>query len=181
MRFAFPLTGKKAEDLYTLNRDGSGGYYPIGVNNCWHGGMHFDGANAIAAIADGTVVAYRMTKKHLEETVSGKTYNYSSCFILVCHEYETPKGEKLTFYSHYGHLLPWQEYAATQKKPPFFPKAGFEITANALNVRSSMSTSSAANIVGTLAKGAKVDATVIDATWAKLAGEEKYFVHKNLA
>lgn len=68
MEFVFHIAGKTSEELYALNRNGAGGYYPIGRNNCWHGGMHFDGGDSIAAITDGTVISYRMTKNYLRKT-----------------------------------------------------------------------------------------------------------------
>ena len=43
------------------------GYYPLGRNGLWHGGVHFDGGTAatldqssVHGLADGEVVAYRI-------------------------------------------------------------------------------------------------------------------------
>lgn len=34
MKFVYPIDKKSAEELYKLNREGFGGYFPIGLNNC---------------------------------------------------------------------------------------------------------------------------------------------------
>lgn len=183
MKIVFPIENKKASDLYAINRDGIGGYYPIGMNNTYHGGLHIDGNHAVVAIADGTVVAYRYNKACLEETLENKKYAYSNSFVLIRHVYTTPKGQKLTFYSHYCHLCPWEEFSEVQKKqlPELFTKSGFKITAKTLNVRSSMDSSEKAKnlLVGKkLKSGNEVVATPVDDKWAKKEGVEEYFVFK---
>ncbi|WP_240158036.1 hypothetical protein [Burkholderia sp. Tr-860] len=51
------------------------GFYPLGANGMWHGGVHFDQNTAkhlkqdagIRVIADGEVVAYRLDSKYPEQ------------------------------------------------------------------------------------------------------------------
>lgn len=100
------------------------GYYPIGSNSLWHGGVHFD-ANSDALLAqkdgvrcirDGEVVAYRVDSKYRElEFPGGNKVAYSSSFTLVRHRLEIPAEDQaqrktLVFYSLYMHLLDWQGY-----------------------------------------------------------------------
>lgn len=139
MKFVMPIEGRSAEQLYDLNRNGSGGFYPIGLNNSYHGGMHFEGERLpVVAIADGIIVAYRLTSEYLEERSSGKTYKYSNCFVLIKHEYKTPKGQEFTFYSHYNHLAPWNDLTTWMPEngryPHFVVKPGYKIKKDGVKV-----------------------------------------------
>lgn len=138
----FPIVGKDAEAHYSLNEGGEGGFFPIGANNFWHGGIHLDaGGDAVQAIADGDIVAYRINKKALEVKLLDETMRYSNGFVLVRHERYTPKGAKLELFSLAVHLLPFEEYGDAQKKnpPAMFKKHVFTIAttedAGGLNVR----------------------------------------------
>ncbi|MDI1483688.1 pesticin C-terminus-like muramidase [Polyangium sp. y55x31] len=138
----FPIVGKDAEAHYSLNEGGEGGFFPIGANNFWHGGIHLDASgDAVQAIADGDVVAYRINKKALEVKLLDETMRYSNGFVLVRHERYTPKGAKLELFSLAVHLLPFEEYGDAQKKnpPAMFKKHVFTIAtsedAGGLNVR----------------------------------------------
>jgi len=185
VKFVYPIENKSAEELYKLNREGFGGYFPIGLNNCYHGGIHLDGKHPIVAIADGTVIAYRYRKKYIEQENSGKTYRYTNGFVLIRQEYTSPKGQKLVFFSLYNHLCPWEEFSEEQKKrlPALFTKPGFKVTAGSLNVRSSMDSSRDGNIIAAsrLSKGDEVVAKPVDERWAKKEGVEEYFVYKGYA
>ncbi|SPA27406.1 conserved hypothetical protein [Cupriavidus taiwanensis] len=81
------------------------GAYParmVGNTYCWHGGLHV-GANSampVRAIADGTVVAYRLAPK--TETYEGQPYDTS--FVLLRHETETGAATPVVFYSLYMNL-----------------------------------------------------------------------------
>lgn len=81
------------------------GAYParmVGNTYCWHGGLHV-GANSatpVRAIADGTVVAYRLALK--TETYEGRPYDTS--FVLLRHETETGAATPVVFYSLYMNL-----------------------------------------------------------------------------
>lgn len=81
------------------------GAYParmVGNMYCWHGGLHV-GANSatpVRAIADGTIVAYRLAPK--TETYEGQPYDTS--FVLLRHETETGAATPVVFYSLYMNL-----------------------------------------------------------------------------
>lgn len=83
------------------------GFYPMGKNGLWHGGVHFDDNTAalldqsdIRCIADGEVIAYRIDQTY-PETQYGAAYvpgsgpgavtaKYSTGFVLVKHRLELP-------------------------------------------------------------------------------------------
>ncbi|MFI8578603.1 N-acetylmuramidase domain-containing protein [Ectopseudomonas khazarica] len=111
-----------------------GGYYPIGKNGQWHGGIHFDEKTAavfdqtkVCCIANGEVIAYRIDKsypKSLYLNSSKTTFlaPFSRCFVLVKHRLEAPAlppregvtpvpPPSLTFFSLYMHLLDWDSYS----------------------------------------------------------------------
>ncbi len=75
------------------------GFYPLGANGMWHGGIHFDQNTAqhlkqnegIRAIADGEVVAYRLDNKYPEQDYQdGRHALYSTGFVLVRHKLQLP-------------------------------------------------------------------------------------------
>lgn len=184
MKFVFPIENMQAPALYARNQAGEGGYYPIGRNKMYHGGIHIEGDDTVVAIADGTLIAYRYKKKYLEEQGKLKKYQYSNCFMLIRHAYTTPNGQKLVFFSHYNHLCPWEEFSEGQKKklPTAFSKSGYKITASSLNVRSAMDSSKDNTIKASkLKKGDEVIATDVDGKWAKKDGVQEFFVHKKYA
>lgn len=79
------------------------GIYPVSFEQRWHGGCHLaplQQFEPVRAIADGTIVAYRIASTPLEH--DGKSHHNS--FVLLKHETETGDGRKLTFYSLYMHL-----------------------------------------------------------------------------
>ncbi|SOY70370.1 M23 family metallopeptidase [Cupriavidus taiwanensis] len=81
------------------------GAYPtrmVGNTYCWHGGLHV-GANAatpVRAIADGTIVAYRLAPN--TENYEGQPYDTS--FVLLRHQTETGAATPVVFYSLYMNL-----------------------------------------------------------------------------
>ena len=103
--FSFPFApaGKDdAADPMTYMKalgNAQNGFYPIGANGLWHGGIHFDGktGNAlkqdvgIRAIADGEVVAYRLDSKYPElEYQDKRAALYSTGFVLIRHKLQLP-------------------------------------------------------------------------------------------
>ncbi|HGL4259048.1 TPA: lytic transglycosylase domain-containing protein [Burkholderia dolosa] len=75
------------------------GFYPLGANGMWHGGIHFDQNTAaqlkqgdgIRAIADGEVVAYRLDSKYPEQDYQdGRHALYSTGFVLIRHRLKLP-------------------------------------------------------------------------------------------
>ncbi len=138
-------------DIYRLLAEHEpGGFYLVSPSGMWHGGIHVTEAGAgqsldldsgVRCIADGEVVAYRINKWPLASYLpipmpsfaaglSGTpgnafyTSNYSTAFTLVRHQMEFPKGNCLTFYSLYMHLMAHGEYASTPKRklPAYWPK-----------------------------------------------------------
>lgn len=116
MRFEYPI-GNNAHFLKGASN--SMGFYPLGIYNNWHGGIHIERANSdIRAIADGHIIAYRLPLKSIKTEKENKKYSYSNGFIIVRHKYTSPKGQSLHFYSLYNHLLPKEEYNDTVNKIP---------------------------------------------------------------
>ena len=75
------------------------GFYPLGANGIWHGGIHFDAAtgkilkqeDGVRAIADGEVVAYRLDSKYpVLKYQDGNSCMYSTGFVLVRHKLVLP-------------------------------------------------------------------------------------------
>ncbi|MFK4076408.1 hypothetical protein ACI2KX_22045 [Ectopseudomonas khazarica] len=83
------------------------GYYPLGANGLWHGGVHFDSGTGamldqseIRCIADGEVIAYRIDQQYpmtpygaVNQPGSGPApvgAKYSTGFVLVKHRLELP-------------------------------------------------------------------------------------------
>lgn len=89
---------KEVEKIYINNEKSSGGgYFPIGINQNWHGGIHlhlqkgekvfsmFDGVLAAAHFGDYSEIG-------------------SSNFVLLRHDINLPKDRVFKFYSLYMHL-----------------------------------------------------------------------------
>lgn len=78
------------------------GFYPIGANGQWHGGVHFDsetGAtlqqdDGIRCIGAGEVVAYQVESKYSTVDYSIGKATYSRSFVLVRHRLELPAAPK---------------------------------------------------------------------------------------
>ncbi|MFO0552067.1 MAG: hypothetical protein U0271_27015 [Polyangiaceae bacterium] len=73
MDISFPIVDGTEQDPEVLserlsreNERGDSGHYPIGANNFWHGGVHYETDQPVRAVGDGVVVAYRFNKKALE-------------------------------------------------------------------------------------------------------------------
>ncbi len=138
--WSFPFKPKEGKldpiQHLTAMAKAGGGYYPIGKNGQWHGGIHFDDKTAavfdqsqVCCIADGEVIAYRIDKsypKSLYLNASKTTFSapFSRCFVLVKHRLEAPAlppregvtpvpPPSLTFFSLYMHLLDWDSYSKT--------------------------------------------------------------------
>ncbi|WP_454764924.1 M23 family metallopeptidase [Cupriavidus campinensis] len=88
------------------------GIYPIAFDRRWHGGVHLAPSmqnEPIRAIADGEVVAYRVTQKAIADgrkhDDGSDALNSNPGFVLLRHTTETGEGRTMTFYSLYMHLL----------------------------------------------------------------------------
>jgi len=95
-----------AETYYKNNETQTAGWYPMGINQTWHGGIHLaapeDKATPVLAMTDGVLVAARFGKQ--------KTKLGNNNFILLKHTVNIPakkkdlEGKKFIFYSLYMHL-----------------------------------------------------------------------------
>ncbi|HAV1831586.1 TPA: hypothetical protein JG914_004422 [Enterobacter hormaechei subsp. steigerwaltii] len=149
-KFAWPVPSTKRGNDFA-NRDDvmshldgeATGWYMLGSNGMWHGGIHitnattpwcalsgkaasevidfpvpFKGEQAIRCMADGEVVAYRICRDYLDVPWETGPLSLSGSFVLVRH-YIQP-GEKqesgLHFYTLYMHLAPYSAYDASMKE-----------------------------------------------------------------
>ncbi|WP_162601020.1 glucosaminidase domain-containing protein [Paraburkholderia sp. C35] len=82
-----------------------GGFYPLGLNGMYHGGIHFDAGtggllkqnDGVKVIADGEVVAYRLDSTYPEltyPTTPPRYALYSTGFVLVRHRLVLPPAPK---------------------------------------------------------------------------------------
>ncbi|WP_090683973.1 glycoside hydrolase family 19 protein [Paraburkholderia phenazinium] len=105
LKWAFPFSPASKDDagdpmayMKALG-NATGGFYPLGSNGLWHGGIHFDSQTGtalkqdggICAIADGEVVAYRLDSKYPELKYQGdRSVLYSTGFVLIRHKLQLP-------------------------------------------------------------------------------------------
>ncbi|MFJ3263746.1 hypothetical protein ACIPK7_26135 [Pseudomonas sp. NPDC086581] len=152
--WAHPL-GDKSNPLVQLTNlaRAVGGYYPLGRNGLWHGGVHFDAGTAgivgidqpnVHCLADGEVVAYRIDSRYPFNTFyladqSPRESPFATGFVLVRHRLQAPAIEgnesappALTFYSLYMHLQSWEEYEKSpgQARPVFWKAGTYRVKAN---------------------------------------------------
>ena len=102
---------------------GDKGIYPVSWGNRWHGGIHLrPGAQAIRAIADAEVVAYRVAAA--TETY-GEMGDYDTSFVLLKHSTESGEHTPVVFYSLSMHLKPVSQLLPAQKAqlPDFLKSA----------------------------------------------------------
>lgn len=167
-----PIAGLDVPGCYELNEGGAGGFFPVGANNFWHGGVHLDaGEKAVCAIADGDVVAYRIGKEPLEVALGAAKLPMSNGFVLIRHERTTPLGQTIELFSLYMHLLPLDRYTQDQKgaMPAIF-KTHEMVVATAEDGRGLNIRSAAAKevIVAVIPKDAHFEATPgASAPWDK--------------
>lgn len=119
-RFVYPFPGKDGKEItdadiyYTALAQADEGYYPLGANGQWHGGVHFNKRTAgefdqdggVRCIADGEVVAWRLDDQYPQITYpvardeDGTELHgelkavYSTGFVLVRHRLELPPPPK---------------------------------------------------------------------------------------
>ncbi|MDR5738919.1 hypothetical protein [Caballeronia sp. LZ016] len=127
---------KKYSDLA---RGANGGNFPVGKNRFWHGGVHLQGTRPIRAVADGTVVAYRLDSDYTDSALDVQTQEesqgnakqirprqFSASFLLIRHECEKNDGGNALnrytgahFYSLYANLMPKRALNDKPALPPF--------------------------------------------------------------
>ncbi|WHZ42578.1 hypothetical protein QNM34_10065 [Rahnella bonaserana] len=146
LHICYPITknpkgnefGNSEEILAHLSGEPAG-FYLVGRNGMWHGGIHissvttpwsalsgkgtsesvdfpvpYKGEQPLRCMADGEIVAYRVCKNYLEAPWTSGSLSYSGSFVLIRH-YLQPGDDKkssLTFYTLYMHLAPWSAYQA---------------------------------------------------------------------
>ncbi|MEX3943776.1 hypothetical protein AB4Y44_30375 [Paraburkholderia sp. BR10937] len=106
------------------------GVYPIAFDRRWHTGVHLmpdNKGDPVRAVADGEVVAYRVSQKAIDGGAG--TLDSNPGFVLLKHHTDTGDGRSITFYSLYMHLLDLDSYGAAgaasmvQALPKFLQKA----------------------------------------------------------
>ncbi|SEK11205.1 glycoside hydrolase family 108 protein [Paraburkholderia diazotrophica] len=98
-----PVSGNEADPQTWLSSlaNSDGGFYPLGSNGMYHGGIHFDAGtggklkqgDGVRAIADGEVVAYRLDSTYPEltyPTTPPRYALYSTGFVLIRHRLVLP-------------------------------------------------------------------------------------------
>src|SRR5690606_3423495 len=142
-------TEASAREYFQALSQAEDGFFPIGYNGQWHGGIHFgaetgaslDQDDGIRCIADGQVIAYRIDGDYpTVDYESCAAATYSRGFVLVRHRLQllpapqavceatgaanrTQEGEpSLLFFSLYMHLRNWNSYTADPdlKRPAFW-------------------------------------------------------------
>lgn len=172
------------------------GYYPVGRNGMWHGGVHFDSGTAgvidqssVRCIADGEVVAYRVPAQSPRTTyfpAPGITVEsvFASAFVLVRHRLQPPslagstdEPPQLVFYSHYLHLEDWASYEAdpARKLPAFWRAGSYRVKADVadlgpLGATVRMQPKSGAQLLVTLPRGTLVEVTSADLGFYQVRG-----------
>jgi len=95
---AKPTNVDDARVYFQALSNASDGFYPIGANGQWHGGIHFDaqtGAtlqqeDGVCCIGEGEVVAYQVESQYSSVEYSTGKALYSRGFTLVRHRLELP-------------------------------------------------------------------------------------------
>ena len=142
-----PALSKK---YFDLAKSVSGGVFPVGMNRFWHGGVHLKGTKPIRAVADGTIVAYRLDSDYTPSAFDAQVASgaagsrkppreFSSSFVLIRHECEVNNGattiDRYTgahFYSLYANLMPAKHMHDKPLLPPFLTTGEKLLTVYAL-------------------------------------------------
>ncbi|MEB0043804.1 MULTISPECIES: pesticin C-terminus-like muramidase [unclassified Pseudomonas] len=200
-KWSYPLAVEGAvatdpQQFYKALAKAKDGYYPLGANGLWHGGVHFDEATGLVkdltevrCIADGEVVAYRIDEAYPKSDFGSTQSVYSTGFVLVKHRLEFPTppapaagvapaaGPSLTFFSLYMHLLDWDTYKLTPGlgRPAFWSGGTWQVKSTAndpilgLRVRQERSGKPGYNNVLTvLPRGTVVETGEEDHGWLKV-------------
>lgn len=194
-KWSYPLTLGAADvtdsqQFYAALAKAKDGYYPLGVNGLWHGGVHFDDDSGlvgdlaeIKCIADGEVVAYRIDESYPTFAVDATRSIYSTGFVLIKHRLEAPIApgsdavSSLTFFSLYMHLLDWNTYrlAPSLNRPPFWNSGIWQVKATAndpvlgLRVRQEPKGKPGyGTVLGVLPRGTLVETGEADHGWLKI-------------
>ncbi|WP_162945846.1 hypothetical protein [Pseudomonas sp. DY-1] len=192
--------GDKSNPLVQLTNlaKAQAGYFPLGRNGMWHGGVHFDsgtagtvgtgGQSEVRCLADGEVVAYRIPERTPTTTyfpAPGVTVQapFASGFVLVRHRLEAPTIEgnldtppSLVFYSLYMHLHDWESYKSDPSlaRPAFWPEgAERRVKQTANDTRAGRPGQRGLNVRSMAHRGAVIDLLPCGAT-VTVSGEGNY-------
>lgn len=187
--WCYPCTasaGHALQHLTALSK-ATAGFYPIGGNGLWHGGIHLDKGTCeafdqsqVKCMTHGEVVAYRIDDEYPVSAYAGrpplqKRAPFSTGFVLVRHTLQPKapattdesksKPPKLTLYSLYMHLRCWKDYSQDEKlaRPTFWGAGIYTVhtRSSELNVRAEARSN--ASIIGKLTKGAQIRASGVGA------------------
>jgi hypothetical protein len=143
-----------------IEKEFPGGFYPIGANTVWHGGVHLkptkDEPTDIHAVANGKIIAVR-----LADSKEGSVGEFGSHnFIISEHEYSGKKYFSLFMHLHfmsgsadleYLKKLPW-----LNQKTSAVDEEVWKVNAEKLNLRSSSSAGASKVIESGLLRGTVV-------------------------
>lgn len=99
--------------IENTEKESKGGFFPIGTNGFWHGGVHVKTPKGsdLHAIKDGKIIAARLQP----QTEIDKLRYGSNNFILMQHEHNEKK-----YYSLYMHLMGLDLVETNEKLKEFF-------------------------------------------------------------
>lgn len=87
-----------ADEYLTALSSAYNGFYPMGANELWHGGIHLSdnvietlGGDTLGCIAEGQVIAYRIDKQYQTADYGDFKSTFSGGFTLVKHVLPIPK------------------------------------------------------------------------------------------
>lgn len=145
------------QTYYAALAEAEDGFYPIGYNGQWHGGIHFGSRTGtvlaqdegVRCIADGEVIAWKVDDVYPQvEYASCGAATYSTGFVLVRHHLQLPPADRrqasdaaptsgngqqqepiLAFYTLYIHLLDWAGYRQdrTKQRPAHWDRSIQEV------------------------------------------------------
>src|SRR5690554_5603573 len=175
--WSYPVEGEIKNPFLELTKlaKATGGFYPMGGNGLWHGGIHMDNAThptlnaGVRCIADGEVIAYRLHAQYPVSAYQSESHctpaPFSTSFVLVKHRLMPPASEAntgtppaLVFYSLYMHLQDWAGYQSNPSlpRPTFWSDTTHRVDTQGsnLNLRAQARTDSA--ILASLPNGTRV-------------------------
>ena len=179
--YPFASAQKNSFDHLAAMSKANSGFYPIGANGIWHGGVHFDGGtasayeqNRVLCIADGEVVAYRIDAQYPRTQYFTTRASFSTGFVLVRHRLEIPPapgaanalgGPSLSFFSLYMHLCDWAGYEADSalSRPAFWQTVTeYEVATQDTPLRLRRQPNPSGEEVATLPKGTLITVGAIE-------------------
>lgn len=114
------------QEYYEALAEAEDGFYPIGYNGQWHGGVHFGAqtgqylcqGDGVRCIADGEVIAWKIDKKYpkVEYATCGRA-TYSTGFVLVRHRLQLPEADGEGAGTAVGEAADANEEAGEQQEP----------------------------------------------------------------